>query len=519
MRSSAAAQFELGNLRFDAGTFAAAIEHYRAAVAAKPDFASAWASLGAALERLDRLDEAGAAYERAVRIAPGSAELMLNIANLQRRVGRLDEALRALRQALALKPGLAPAHNNLAIVLRLLGRREDALAASEAALAFAPNEPIFHNTRGNVLEELGRAEAAVDAFDTALRLRPDFAEASANKAKSLMSLGRWDEASACHDAWLARHKADRLARYGRALIKLARGRFRSGWEDYLARPGTVALQDVLQRTPFAAELAGTRFVVVADQGLGDTLFFLRYAPLLRARGAYIALRPDKRLAGMIDRARIADRVLGPDEPAFLGAITIADGDLPYLLGMGNGDALPPANALAPLADRAREIAQRLAVLGPPPYIGVTWRGGTKARAETLYKEVPLDALARAIAPVAGTVLVLQRNPEPGEIERFVAALGRKAHDLSPLNDDLEDMLALLAVLDDYVAVSNTNVHLREGAGRPSRVLVPLPPEFRWMAAGEESPWFPGTHIYRERLDRDWTEAMARLAADLARSAA
>jgi hypothetical protein len=88
------------------------------------------------------------------------------------------------------------------------------------------------------------------------------------------------------------------------------------------------------------------------------------------------------------------------------------------------------------------------------------------------------------------------------------------HDLSATNDDLERMLALLAVLDEYVGVSNTNMHLRAGIGLTARVLVPHPPEFRWMAAGDRSPWFPGFGVYRQRVDRDWTEALARLAADL-----
>ena len=76
------------------------------------------------------------------------------------------------------------------------------------------------------------------------------------------------------------------------------------------------------------------------------------------------------------------------------------------------------------------------------------------------------------------------------------------------------MLAVLALIEDYIGVSNTNMHLRAGAGRTARVLVPQPPEWRWMAAGEESPWFPGFRIYRQGIDGDWGEALAKLARDL-----
>ncbi|MCH8197368.1 MAG: hypothetical protein IH904_04720, partial [Proteobacteria bacterium] len=115
----------------------------------------------------------------------------------------------------------------------------------------------------------------------------------------------------------------------------------------------------------------------------------------------------------------------------------------------------------------------------------------------------------------GTVAVLQRTPEAGEIDALSQELDREVHDFTALNDDLEEMLALLALLDDYVTVSNTNVHLRAGAGGTCRVLVPNPPEWRWMAAGDESPWFRGSKVYRQGTDGDWDRAYAALARDLA----
>jgi len=87
-----------------------------------------------------------------------------------------------------------------------------------------------------------------------------------------------------------------------------------------------------------------------------------------------------------------------------------------------------------------------------------------------------------------------------------------------LNEDLEEMLALLTALDDYLGVSNTNMHLRAGIGRTARVLVPWPAEWRWMAAGHASPWYPGFRVYRQQPDGDWNEALTRLRGDLAATA-
>jgi hypothetical protein len=155
---------------------------------------------------------------------------------------------------------------------------------------------------------------------------------------------------------------------------------------------------------------------------------------------------------------------------------------------------------------------------------VTWRGGTNQEhkaefaggPEALYKEIAIESLAAALREWRGTVLVLQRLPLPGEVEIFSKALGRRAHDFSALNEDLEDIAAVLSLIDEYVGVSNTNMHLRAGLGKAARVLVPFPPEFRWMHTGERSPWFPGFMVYRQPAARDWTATLAKLNRDINR---
>jgi hypothetical protein len=108
---------------------------------------------------------------------------------------------------------------------------------------------------------------------------------------------------------------------------------------------------------------------------------------------------------------------------------------------------------------------------------------------------------------------VQRLPDPGESAELASLAARPVHDLAAANDDLERMTALLAVLDEYVGVSNTNMHLRAGLGLRGKVLVPYPPEFRWMIDGD-SPWFPGFRVYRQQADRSWDNALTRLAEDL-----
>jgi len=171
------------------------------------------------------------------------------------------------------------------------------------------------------------------------------------------------------------------------------------------------------------------------------------------------------------------------------------------------------------------MRRRLAALGPPPWIGITWRAGTPPEAQfarddrSLFKQIDPLLVAGALAGLPGTVLVLQREPRADEVAALGAALPGRVHDLSAANDDLEDMLALLSLLGEYVGVSNTNMHLRASAGRTARVLVPYPAEWRWMARGRESPWFPGFRVYRQTLTGRWDRALAELRADLAAAGA
>jgi hypothetical protein len=182
--------------------------------------------------------------------------------------------------------------------------------------------------------------------------------------------------------------------------------------------------------------------------------------------------------------------------------------------------VPPSVRLRPLPEKIAALREQLQALGAPPYIGVTWRAGTPPEEQNsvtwlLWKSIRLEGLADALRGAQATFVALQRKPAAGEIDALSTALGRPVHDFTALNEELEGMLALLALLDDNVAVSNTNVHLREAVGRTSRVLVPAPAEWRWRQSGAASPWFPGTAIYRQSLQGNWSAALGALGRDLA----
>lgn len=385
------------------------------------------------------------------------------------RAGRLADARACYEHAIAIRPSYVRAHHNLATLLDDLGEHVKAEAHFRAAIAADPNAAEPWAGLGGNQRLRGRLGAARQAYEHALDLRVEFP----------------------------------AARWNLALIDLAEGKFTDGWTNYLFRPSVDRSAAPLVELP--QDLQGKTVEIVDEQGLGDSLFFLRFVPQLRERGAGVRYEPDTRIAEMVVRS--ADFGTAPSgDPAY----RVALGDLPFLL---KSKTCPPSMSLAPLGERVEAMRAALSEVGPAPYVAVTWRAGQRADGY-LFKDVPIADFAACFPSGNGTLISVQRAPKVGERERFSEIFGSPLADFSAYNDDLEDMLALMSLLDDYAGVSNTNMHLRAAIGKRARVLVPNPAEYRWMANGEESPWFPGFKTYRQAADGDWRTALSRLAGDL-----
>lgn len=506
--------YNLGILLREQRNLTEAERCFREALARAPDHIDARNNLGSVLHGQMRYTEAAAEYRVCIASHPEYLAARLNLVSALMDDGRFPDAEQACRELLGHAPDLAEAHRFLAAIFGHQGRIADALPVYARATALAPDDPVALRAYAGALAETGNLHPAL---------------------RVLAATARQDSAS------------DTLPQLESAIF-LAHGLFADGWAAYRRRPAFLRFAEKLgpdilaQQLP--ADLAGKHVLVLREQGIGDELFFLRYAPQLQALGANVTVRATAKIAALVARAACADTVIAGDaDPTAPVDLQLLCGDLPHALhpvmrsastavgGWAGGrdfkvhvgayfPGLPATLRIPVLAEAAAALAQRLQKYGPPPYLGVTWRAGTAARDQVgadwvLSKELPLPALAQALREYSGTLLALQRHPAPGEINDLANTAGKPVHDCSDLNDDLEQMLALLALIDDYVGVSNTNMHLRAAAGRAARVLVPNPAEWRWMYWGDRSPWFPDFRIYRQSLHGDWSPALAALARDLA----
>lgn len=363
-----------------------------------------------------------------------------------------------------------------------------------------------------------------------MRRMPHDAEAIVCGARALHMAGDDGRAVELLRDGLARMPtADALNVY-LAYLLLQDGRFVEGWRHYLAgirrtmflrkagRP--FAPPDPVQ--PLGHDLRGQTIVLHSDQGPGDDIFFLRFAPALRARGARVEAAIDSRIVDMVMRSGSLDACYAAtaDTPKDGRAIPI--GDLPGLMGEDAATAMPTVR-LTPLPERVAELRARLSDLARP-LIGVVWWAGTPHQNPDptrppmqLVKEVPLGVFAELAGKLPGTLVVIQRGTRSVEIEALEAVAPGRVADFSALNADLEGMLALLSLLDDYVGVSSTNVHLRTALGLGGRVLVTGEPEFRWMGRGTQSPWFPAWTVYRHGYGAAWPNVLDAALRDVRRA--
>jgi Tfp pilus assembly protein PilF len=496
-----------------AGDAAAAESLFRQIVTENPRHADAWHMLAAIVIRGGRGSEAIEYALRAHQLDRRNAEYLNTLGIAYGEAQQPEEAVRCFKRSLKERPGRGDSHYNLGKAYAKLGDLKEAERCYLRARQLDPERAEVTNSLLGLYSHQGRYHDALPLLADARERRPGDEIAVLHSALAALAISGADVMLQQLMEYVRGQPGSIAVREELALRLLAQGRFAEGWRQY-------AYRRIRPHAARTTELRGRRVLLLQEQGLGDHLFFLRFAPRLSERAASVAFECPAKLAPLLEGNPVVDLLRASPDPRSGFDVTLPLGDLPEALEEWT---TPPAFSIA--AGRSSEWRERLAALGPPPYLGVTWRGGTKQgdNAEfgarelgALYKEIPIDSLAAALREWRGTVFVLQRLPLPGEIEMFSKALGRQAHDLSALNDNLEDMAAVLSLIDEYVGVSNTNMHIRAGLRKSARVLVPFPPEFRWMHAGERSPWFPGFSTYRQPPQRDWRAVLQSLSYDITR---
>jgi tetratricopeptide (TPR) repeat protein len=505
----------LGIIKLQRGHAAAALGRLEAALKLNPEGSDAWSNRGLALAMLDRNSEALASFARSLALKPDDPDALNGRGRVLLRLHEPAQALADLDQALALKPDHVGALINRGNALAALGRLDEALAQYDALLATDPAHPALHFNRGVALGQLGRHADAIAAYDQALVGRPRHPATHLNRGAALQALNRHQEAIESFENVLALVPADPDAKHNAALSRLTLGDYRKGFAQYearFARSGMPGHRRGLGKPLWLGEFPPQRKTILlhAEQGLGDTIQFARYAPLVARMGAKVVLEVPAELSGLLGQlAGVTVVERGAPLPAF--DLHCPLGSLPLALGTEAASIPAEIPYLAASDERIAHWRGRLAGLAQPR-VAFVWAGAA-AHPNDRNRSLPLAQLAPLLDLEPVSFISLQRELS-SEDAATLAGMGRVTS-LGPELRDFDDTAAVLALCDLAIAVDTSLAHLAAAMGRPTWILLPLRPDWRWMLDRDDSPWYPGARLYRQPAAGDWPSVVARVRADLA----
>jgi tetratricopeptide (TPR) repeat protein len=497
------------------GRLEEALKVFDRAVQLKPDDAELWKHLGGVLVALDRHTEALLSYQHALKLNPRHWEAAYQSAVLLHQFKRFEEALLHFNLCDQLQPDHAPTLLMRGRSLRGLKRYEECLADSRRAYTLDPADPVACNNIGEALLWLGRCEEGLPWFDKALRLRPDFVDVLVNKGFALLQIHRFDEAFEIYDRVAVLDPDNAGGAYHLAHLQLLVGNFEAGWA---AREARWEMPDFSAEYPKFSQprwlgkepIDGKTILVRFDEGLGDTIQFARYLPMVAARGARIILVVQDALCPLLSGLPGVSACL----PSSAGALPAFDMHCPIMslpLAFGTRlETIPPAAYLPALAvERVQAWENRL---GPHDRlrVGLVWSGNPK-QANDRNRSMPLRTLTRLL-DVDASFVSLQKDPGPDD-----KALLCERTDIVDLTVDLTDFAetaALVCCLDLVITVCTSAAHLAGTLGRPTWVLLPYVPDWRWLLDRDDSPWYPTVRLFRQQATRDYASVVDRVRTEL-----
>jgi tetratricopeptide (TPR) repeat protein len=544
-----AAQCELGRAFLEAGQTAKAENSCREALRQQPDFAEAlhlmggiafsrrqydraveWFArairqsprpgylvcLGTALGELGRLDEALKAYDKALLFTPEDARIWTHMGRVLTEAKRYEEAALSLQHAMKLDPRLLEATARGGEALCKLKRYEEALACFDVANELQPNRPDTVYNRAYCLLRLNRLDEAFDESNRALGLNPGNPLAHNNLAIILQSRGQYADAVNCFNAALAQRPNDALIRSNLGQLQLLLGNFEEGWVGREWRWKVPSFGPGKRQFPKPLWLGdtpidGKTILLQSDEGLGDTLHFVRYAPMVAARGARVILQ-------------------------------VYDSIYPVLRGMsGVAECLPWSSTAVPEFDlhcsitslpaafktRLETIPSAVPYLPTPSVererfwedrlgardglrVGLVWSGDPRHN-DDHNRSIALSALA-PLLDLEVTFVSLQK----GARDQDQATLRERPDIVDPSTylTDFAETAALVSNLDLVISVDTSVVHLAGGLGCPVWIMLPFNPDWRWLLNREDSPWYPTARLFRQTVSGDWANVIERVRTEL-----
>jgi tetratricopeptide (TPR) repeat protein len=498
---------------YQAGRLQEAERKYRQILAREPENADALHLLGVIERQTERCADAIDHIGQAIQRNPDFAEAHNDLGKAHADLGRQQVATDCFRRALDLRPDFLDAQNNLGNALKAQGKLDEAIACYLRALEFKPDWAGVLYNLGNAFKEQGKLEQAIACYHRSLEIQADYVDTHNNLGNALKDQGKLDEAIACYQRALELQPAHADAHWNRALAWLVMGNWQEGWQEYewRAQQKEFAPRRFSQPMWDGSTLAGKTILLHAEQGLGDTIQFVRYAPLVKQRGGTVFVECQKALVPLLQGFPGIDELFaqGSDHPAFDVHAPLLS--LPRLFATSPESVPGQAPYLHPRTDLLARWQARLKAQDGFK-IGICWQGNSKYRADRC-RSIPL----RYFAPLARVPGVRLLSLQKGEGTEQVSQVRDLFHvvDLSPELDETTgqflDTAAVMQCLDLVVTSDTAVAHLAGALGVPVWLALPYAPDWRWLLVRLDSPWYPSMRLFRQKAIGDWSEVFERMA--------
>ena len=476
----------IADIRLEMGDEKSAVKAYDEALALEPSAPDLLSNRGSLLKRMGRLDEALSSHRAAVAASPSSPDLLNNLANTLQAMGRNEEALQVFDQILVIESGSASARRGRAVSLMRMGRPVQAAEAFAWLVHRGYRDPAILQAWSMCLRDTGRHREALQAIDHALTFMPDNPELLAQRGLLLMTVGRMAEGLPLYE-----HR----------------------WGSEFFAPNERDRFPALQRWTGEHSPAGHTVLLHAEQGLGDTIHFCRYARHLAEAGASVLLEVDPSLVSLIATLSPNVSVIGRGESLPEFDLHCPLMSLPWAWMRLTGQLNHFSNVQGYLrADSAKVEAwrDRLVTGASGPWVGLVWRGRASHR-NSAQRDIALAKLLHSL-PSGPRYVSLQRDLSDEE-RSLLAARG----DVACVGDDLNDFsdaAAVCVLLEQLVSVDTSVAHLAAALGRPVSLLVPFSADWRWQVSGTQSEWYPSVTLCRQAAWGAWDAALAAMSSRL-----
>lgn len=533
-------EFALARQDYEAGNFAEAQRRCRVLLRQYPNQAQGWQLLGAIAHQGGKINTAVGYYKQAIVADVRYLPAYINLGAALRSFGKTGEAISYLAQAIAVDSHCLPAHYNLGNALSDEGNFQEAIAHYRQVIALDAHHSQAYYHLGNALKELGNVTEAVTHIQEATTLDPSYTEAHNTLGKLFLEESRIAEAIACfhrataldseyidaqinlgiafqeqHDttgAIAAYHRALQIqpdsaeAHLNLALSLLIGGDLPGGFAEYEWRWRVTGYPapphfDVPQWE--GADLTGKTLLLYSEQGLGDTLQFIRYASLLAQQGIRVVALVASPLVSVLKTVSGIDVISSNQEELKQFESWIPLMNLPRIFGT----ILPTIPATIPYIHppHSRQFPLESAQFK----VGIVWAGNPKHHSD--YKRsCSLDVFQNFLT-VPGVKFYSLQKGQAGETWQ-----GRNLpiQDLGPSLNNFADTAAAIAQLDLIITVDTSVAHLAGAMGKPTWLLLAYTPDWRWGLEGSDSPWYPSLRLFRQKQPGDWQEIGDRIAQEL-----